>query len=153
MTKAPSVEPVLRSRLLPRISFRMMMLLTAFCAVIAALARVAGNGGELAASIMAALAFLAAVFAAFALLFLFSWCVAVIRKPSGYAAIAIGCGMILTELMGFPLMGRFAEVFLILTGLFLMFVPARFNEESIRSNPFADGQLPPQIIPPREQRT
>lgn len=152
MTKAPSVEPVLRSRLLPRISFRMMMLLTTFCAVVAAVARAAGNGGELAIAVMTAMGFLFACFVAFALLFLITWSVAVIRKQSGYAAIAIGVILFVTDLAGLSSAGAFAAAVFVLAGLFLVFVPARTNEEHA-GNPFAAGQLPPQILPPREQRT
>ena len=69
MTKTPSVEPVLPSRLLPRISSRWLFVLTLLAAVIAAVARVAGQGSAVAFSVMVALAYLAIIFLLFSLLF------------------------------------------------------------------------------------
>ncbi len=155
MTKAPSVEPIVRSRLLPRISFRTMLVLTTFSAVIAAIARAADNGGELAASVMTALAFPTSCFAAFAVLFLFAWSVAVIRKQSGYAALALAAVLSAVNLAGLSLpylTGWFLPGLLAGLGLILLLVPVRESDDLV-GNPFAEGQLPPQILPPREQRT
>ncbi len=155
MAKAPSIEPIVRSRLLPRISFRMMMMLTTVAAVVAAIARVAGNGDELAKSVIMALAFPAACFAAFAFLFLFSWSVAVIRKQCGYAALAMGAGLGALTIAGLQLpylTNWYLPLFLIVAGLILLLVPIRETDDLVGS-PFAEGQLPPQILPPREQRT
>lgn len=69
MTKTPSVEPLLQSRLLPRISSRWLFALTLLAAVIAAVARVAGQGSAVAYSVMAALLYLAISFLLFSLLF------------------------------------------------------------------------------------
>jgi hypothetical protein len=155
MTKAPSVEPLVRSRLLPRISFRTMLLLTTAAAIVAAIARVAGNGGELAKSVMMGLAFLAACFAAFAFLFLFSWSIAVLRKQCGYAALGSGAVLGLLTIAGGQLpylTNWYLPSFLILAGFVLLFVPVRESDDLV-GNPFAEGQLPPQLLPPREQRT
>ncbi len=152
MTKAPSVEPVLRSRLLPRISFKMMLFLTTFSAVVAAVARVAGNGGELAKAVMASIGFVAACFAGFAILFLISWSVAVARKQSGIGSLVFAAILLMVHLAGLLVAGLILAMFFIVAGLLLIFVPVRATEEHV-GNPFAEGQLPPQILPPREQRT
>lgn len=107
--KTPSVEPVLRSRLLPRISFRVLLLLTAAAAVVASLARAADEGGALAAAIVIVVGFILASFAMFVAMFLICWAVSWFwyRPDSG----------------------------------------------SLRGSPFAEGQLPPQILPPREPKS
>ena len=107
--KTPSVEPVLRSRLLPRVSFRFMFLLMTLAAVIAAVARLAGEGGALAYAAVVGIGYLAVGFLAFVLLFLITWAISSLwYRESGVLH---------------------------------------------QGNPFADGQLPPQILPPREQRS
>ena len=155
MTKAPSVEPVVRSRLLPRISFRMMLLLTTLAAILAAIARVADAGNELAMSAMMAFGFVFACFVAFAFLFLFSWSVSVLRKPSGYAALGLATVFGLAALLNVPIpyaANWYVSSFFIVAGLILLFVPVRESDDLVGS-PFAKGQLPPQILPPREQRS
>lgn len=107
--KTPSVEPVLRSRLLPRVSFRFMFLLMTLAAVIAAVARLAGEGGALAYAVVVGIGYLAVGFLAFVLLFLINW---------------------------------------VISSLWY-----RESADLHQGNPFADGQLPPQILPPREQRS
>jgi len=107
--KTPSVEPVLRSRLLPRVSFRFMLVMMTLAAVIAAVARVAGEGGALAYAVVVGVLFLAACFSVFVLLFLFSWSISSLWY--------------------------------------------RETSDVHQGNPFADGQLPPQLLPPREQRS
>lgn len=107
--KTPSVEPVLRSRLLPRISFRFMFLIMTLAAVIAAVARVAGEGGALAYAVVVGVGYLAVGFLAFVVLFLITWGVSSLWY--------------------------------------------RESTDLHQGNPFADGQLPPQILPPREQRS
>ena len=76
--KTPSVEPVLRSRLMPRISFRMMFALMTLAAIVAAVARSAGSGTAYAIGILVAAGFLLACFACFALVFLVSWSIAML---------------------------------------------------------------------------
>lgn len=109
MVKTPSVEPVVKSRLLPRISSRWLFVLTTLAAIIAAVARAAGEGGALAYSLMAALTFIAICFAAFVLLFVFA------------------------------------------RGVSLLWYDA--PPELHDGSPFAEGQLPPQILPPRDPET
>ncbi len=107
--KTPSVEPIVRSRLLPKVSFRLIFAITTLAAIIATVARAAGDGGALATAAMVALAFPTACFALFAILFLISWSVSSLWYQS--------------------------------------------DDDTLKGNPFADGQLPPQILPPREQRS
>jgi hypothetical protein len=107
--KTPSVEPVVVSRLLPKISSRFLFVLTTFAALIAAVARAAGAGGALANAAIVALIFIAVCFLLFAILFVISWAISSLwyeREP-----------------------------------------------DTLEGSPFADGQLPPQILPPREQRS
>ena len=105
----PSTEPLLESRLLPRISFRFLLALTALVALLSTLGRWAGDGGALARSILVALAILASVIVIGAVLFLFSWIVAIFTLDS--------------------------------------------NPPQRLENPFAEGQLPPQTLPPRDRVT
>jgi hypothetical protein len=107
--KTPSVEPVVRSRLLPKVSFRFLFALTTLAAIIAAVARIAGEGGQLAFAVVVGLGFMAACLAMFALLFLVSWAISSLWYEG--------------------------------------------EPDTLEGNPFADGQLPPQILPPREQRS
>ena len=107
--KTPSVEPVVRSRLLPRISFRLLFALTTLAAIIAAVARAAGEGGALAYGATVSLIFLGACMALFALLFLMAWCISSLWYEG--------------------------------------------EPDALEGSPFAEGQLPPQILPPREQRS
>lgn len=107
--KTPSVEPVLTSRLLPRVSFRLLLALVTISALIAAIARAAGQGVALAYAFSIGLGFLAVVFLLFVLLFLIS------RS---------------------------------FTSLWY-----KGDADVLEGSPFAEGQLPPQILPPREQRS
>lgn len=106
--KTPSVEPVLQSRLLPKVSFRFVMAVTAVFAVLGAVGRVAGEGGALALATLCGLAFPLICFALFGILFLISWGVS----------------------------GLWYEA----------------DDDALKGSPFADGQLPPQLLPPREQK-
>ena len=103
--KTPSVEPVQRGRLLPRISFRAALTSVTLCAVVAWCVRQAVAGSVLAGAVVAVLICLAACFAMYMVLFLFAWVPAYLGRD------------------------RWADV--------------------QRGNPFANGQLPPQILPPR----
>lgn len=106
MIKTPSVEPVVRSRLLPRISSRWLFLLTTLAAVIAAVARAAGEGGALAYAFTAVVIFLLVCFTAFVVLFCFARLISFLWYDA--------------------------------------------PPETLDGSPFADGQLPPQILPPRD---
>ena len=107
--KTPAVEPVVRSRMLPRISFRLLFGLTTLAAIIASVARLAGEGGELALAAIVGAGFIFACFCLFALLFLIDWAISSLWYEG--------------------------------------------EPDALEGNPFADGQLPPQILPPREQRS
>ena len=107
--KTPSVEPVLRSRLLPRISFRLVLALMTLSAIVAAVGKAAGGGGATAWGILVALGFVAISFLLFVALFLFCWSISTLWYDG--------------------------------------------ESDMVHGSPFADGQLPPQIVPPREQRS
>ena len=103
----PSSEPIQRSRLLPRISFRGIFALMTAGAVFAAIARAAGNGAVVATGLVVGVGFLAAVFVIFLVLFLVAW----------VASIA-------------------------------WYEP----QDEASPNWNTENSLPPQILPPREQR-
>lgn len=107
--KSPSYEPILRSRMLPQVSFRLLLGVTALVAILSTLGRIAGDGGAVARAVLLGLGLLVAVMMLGAVLFLFSWVVATFT---------------LVE-----------------------------SEPEKRENPFADGQLPPQTLPPRDRLT
>lgn len=71
-----SMQPVERSRVLPRISFRAMLVWTAIAAIIASVARAAGDGAILGKAVVAALALLVLFFLLAAFAFLVSWATA-----------------------------------------------------------------------------
>jgi len=65
-----SQHPLVKSRMLPRLSLNSLLALTTIAALIAALARAAGQGGALARAALAAVAFIATCFVMFVLMFL-----------------------------------------------------------------------------------
>lgn len=67
------MDPIVRSRVLPRISFRSVMVATFVFAILAAVARAAGDGVTLAKAVIVALVLLAFFFALSAIAFLLSW--------------------------------------------------------------------------------
>ncbi|TWU39171.1 hypothetical protein Poly41_19930 [Novipirellula artificiosorum] len=103
-----SVQPLLRSRLLPRISFRFVFALTTFAAIVASVARVAGDGGALAKATIVALIYPAVCLCTSVVLFLFAWAITTLWFKAD-------------------------------------------DQDTLHGNPFAEGQLPPQILPPREK--
>jgi len=95
--------------MLPRISLGFLFVLTTLGALIAALARVAGQGNALAIAVMMGFGFVALCFVISVLLFLF-------------------CRL-----------GSFMKGDVVV--------------DASEGSPFSDGQLPPQILPPREARS
>ncbi|TWU10181.1 hypothetical protein Poly21_51510 [Allorhodopirellula heiligendammensis] len=67
------MQPIVRSRVLPRISFRAMMLWTVVAALIAAIARAAGDGATFAKAVTFAVAMLGLFFLLAAGAFLLAW--------------------------------------------------------------------------------
>lgn len=100
------LQPVLRSRMLPRITLGFLFGLTTLGALIAAVARAAGQGAELAIAAIATIGFIAVCFASFVVLFLLCRIIALVKGDT---------------------------------------IPEAFS-----GSPFSEGQLPPQILPPRE---
>ena len=78
-------------------------------AIIAAVGRMAGEGGALAMAAVLTVGFPLACFALFTVLFLISWCVSSLWYEAS-------------------------------------------DDDALQGSPFAKGQLPPQILPPREQK-
>ena len=109
MVSTPSVEPLLKSRLLPRFSFRFLFVLTLVFALLGVTVQAAYAGYAVAISVLAFIGFLAAFFAACVVVFLVLWCLSGLR--------------------------------------------VRGDDADTAGSPFADGQLPPQILPPSNPST
>lgn len=67
------MDPVVRSRVLPRVSFRSVMVATFVAAIIAAVARAAGDGATFAKAVIVAVVLLTFFFGLSAIAFLLSW--------------------------------------------------------------------------------
>ncbi len=76
----PSVSPIERSRLLPRLSFRFMMAVVTVAALLAFILRLALIGSPLASALIYSLLTVGLCFGAFAVLFLIAWIPAVISR-------------------------------------------------------------------------
>ena len=85
MVSTPSVEPLLKSRLLPRFSFRFLFALTLCVALLAVTFQAAYAGYAVAISVLAFIGFLVAFFAACVLVFLLLWCLLGLRRIDGEA--------------------------------------------------------------------
>lgn len=105
----PSVERTVRSRLLPKLSFRTVMLTVTLAAVVAWIGRLAWAGHPLPMSLMYTLLSLVVFFAASLVLFLMAWVPAYLLR--------------------------------------------RLQPDAREGNPFAADQLPPQVLPPRNEST
>ena len=152
MSQTPSIEPIVRSKLLPRISFQTMLVLMGVSAIILAVAAAANQGGKYATAAALGVGFLLMVSATLSIVFLLAWGVAAARRTTGVllvlasitAGILYGFG-VNTSPLDLPTTGVCA----FLVGLFLLvFSPPKPREDQITS-PFAADQLPPQILPPR----
>ncbi len=104
----PATQPILKSRMLPRISLGFFFALTTLGALVAAIARAADQGAALAIAALSSLAFVVTCFAFLAILFFICRLIAYVKGDS--------------------------------------------ISQTSKGSPFAEGQLPPQILPPRELR-
>ena len=130
-----------------------MFILTTLAAVVAAIAKAAGSGGSFATACLAALAFPAACFTAFAVLFLVTWAVAMARRAAGFGAISIAVVLMVMNLVGLdvPVLTQIGTIGLILLGGIILLATSAPDDSG--KNPFAKDQLPPQLLPPREQHS
>ena len=152
IVKTPSSEPVLRSRLLPRISFQTMLAVTTACAILAALANNAGNGGQLAYALVMAIGFLLACVFLSSFVFILAWAAAMNRFITAIGFWLISAGLIAAVVTGLhlPGIGNWPLImFTFFAGLALITIRSVSSENRARS-PFAADQLPPQMIAPRE---
>ena len=155
--KSPSVEPVVRSRLLPRISFKAMLGVTTIAAILAATARAADSGSEFGAAVLAACGFLAIILLLFVIVFLIAWSSTFFRREVAIAFIILG-GVSAIATIFFQIGAIFFSVpigFMYFVSVFMLVIGARmwFSRNTLAetpSSPFAADQLPPQILPPRE---
>lgn len=153
MPQTPSVEPVVRSRLLPRISFQTMLILMAISAVVMAVAHSANQGGKYATAAAIGSGYIILAFAALATIFLLAWAVAHSRRPTGVILIFFAAGMVPLLTAGVKLAWINHPVTIACTffvGLFLVSVKPPKDKLDEVASPFAEGQLPPQIFPPRD---
>ncbi|MCA9135104.1 MAG: hypothetical protein KDB00_00050 [Planctomycetales bacterium] len=150
-------EPVVQSRLLPRISFKTMLIAMTIQAVLIAVIYTADQGGTYATAASVGLLFAVSLLAVWMIIFQLVWAVAFMPRLVG--ALMIACGVVLafSRLIGLPApeaLNYFRTTIGLLNfqiiGWFLVFFPigreTHFGDES----PFADEQLPPQIMAPRE---
>jgi hypothetical protein len=149
-------EPVLRSRPLPRVSFRSMMLLTAISAVFFAVVYAADQGGTYSAAVAVGLLFAAGMLAISAVVFLFAWAVALLPRLVGALLVTIGVGLFVGRLIGISIGSvDFLQqtIWLMnfqIVGWFLLLFPIGRESGSDIDSPFAEDQLPPQIYTPRD---
>ena len=131
----------------------MMFVVTTLCAFLAALARAAGNGGAFARAMTAAAAFVGVSLALYLVFFMVAWCAAVSRRWTGLSCLGLAVILVSMELRGlrlFAISNWPIAAFAFVAGIFLTLIPHR-NPDVISDNPFAEDQLPPQILPPREK--
>lgn len=151
-----ATEIVLPSRLLPRVSFQTMLVLTAIAAVLIAVVYAADQGGVYAKAAAVGMSFLAGMALVLTAMFLVSWSISFIPKLVGGVMIAIGLVLSPFALMGLPATGflfLLKPVWilnLLLVGLFLLVGRIGEDGNDQAESPFADEQLPPQILAPRE---
>ena len=162
MDQAPSlgretaIEPVLRSRLLPRISFRSMLVFTAISAVFIAVAYAADQGGVYSAAAAVGLFFAACMLCLSASIFLLAWAVSFLPRLVGAALVASGLVFLVCRIVGAPLggMGFLLDSIWLLNfqvvGWFLLLFPIGREPALDADSPFAESQFPPQIYAPRE---
>ncbi|MCO8121487.1 hypothetical protein NHH03_07045 [Stieleria sp. TO1_6] len=149
-------EPVLRSRLLPRVSFQSLLILTAVSAVVIAVVYAADQGGTYAAAAAVGVFFALAMLLLSAIVFSIVWAISFFPKPIGIALLIGSLLLLVSRVVGMPIgtFGFFQQsiwlVNLQLIGWFLLLVPIGRDQSSQTNSPFADGQLPPQIFAPRE---
>jgi hypothetical protein len=151
-----SSEAVLPSRLLPRVSFRSLMILMTIAALVIAVVYAADQGGVYAGAAAAGMAFGLFLFSVSAIGFLLSWAVSFLPKTVGAALIVMGCLLLISKFVVplFGVLGTLREpIWLIcfqLLGWFLVLMPIGQQRDDESESPFAEGQLPPQILAPRE---
>lgn len=151
-----ATEPVLRSRLLPRISFQSMLVATTLSALVIAVVYSADQGGTYASAAAIGLLFALGVLGLSAIVFLLSWAVSFIPRIVGIVFVLAGIVLAVYRLLGLslgPMDFLLTRVWFInaqLIGWFLVFAPIGNASEDEIASPFADDQLPPQILAPRE---
>lgn len=123
-------------------------------AILASIATNAGRGSQFARAIAGTIGFPLVCFLVFVPLFYIAWFGAAARLPAALAALTLSAALVVLEFMGLtiPIFGNLpVALFFAVFGLLLliMFVLTGADPESAE-NPFSDGQLPPQILPPRE---
>ncbi|OUT57691.1 MAG: hypothetical protein CBB71_15225 [Rhodopirellula sp. TMED11] len=157
---APTVthQPVLPSRLLPRVSFRMMLILTTLSAPVIAMVSAADEGATYAIGVSAGLAAALALLVIAWLAFLAAW--AFDKGLLAFAGLIGGLGTLasagmlvlwLTTNEGSLFTSWIVFRSSMLIGFFLLLLSWQASKPSDQTSPFAEDQLPPQQIAPREQ--
>ena len=159
-TAAPTVthQPVLPSRLLPRVSFRTMLILTTLSAPVIAMISAADKGATYAVGVSAGLAAIVVLLVIAWVAFLAAW--AFDKGLLAFAALVGGLGTLASaglfalwfttdEVSAFTSWIVFRSSMLI--GFFLLLLSWQESRPNDQASPFAEDQLPPQQIAPREQ--
>ena len=131
----------------------MMFALTTAAAILAALARAAGNGSQFGYAFLAGPVFLLVCFLLFQLVFLLAWTAARFRQSTALVAAVIAIALIYMELIagfGLPLIGGWPLAAFCVVSALVLWLRRNRRREDIAESPFAADQLPPQILPPRE---
>lgn len=145
--RGESDEPVLRSRLLPRISFRTILVMMTASAVVFAVAYSADQGGQYAMGFSAGLGFLLSVFALSAVVFVVAWAIAIVPRIVGVALLGAGSIMALLNFINTTVAWIWI-VDALAIGLFLILFP--HARRRTQHSPFATDELPPQYLAPRD---
>lgn len=148
LSPSESGEPVLESRLLPRISFQTLLVLMTVSAVVFAVAYAADQGGQYAMGAAAGFGFLFAVFVASAAVFIVAWAIAILPRWFGIGLIAIGCLLLFSNFIDKPITPAIWGLNSIFVGIFLLLLP--LEKATTEHSPFADDELPPQHLAPRD---
>ncbi|MEO1527477.1 MAG: hypothetical protein AAFX06_18775 [Planctomycetota bacterium] len=174
MKREPSTETVLRSRLLPRVSFQTMLMLPTIASVVFAIAFAANQGADYARAATAGMIFLAVFIGLGVVLFLAAWAASQFARRLGIAIVGLGTILMFVRLVIGPVfmvqvtgplqdwLGPLAAwaaeqlvewpwlINLQVIGWVLICFPIGVIEEESETSPFAEDQLPPQILAPRD---
>ena len=130
-----------------------MLILMAISAVVMAVAHSANQGGKYATAAAIGAGFIIVAFGALSAVFLVAWGVAIARRPTGLSLLLFAAAMVPLATTGVSIGWINDPVTIVcvaLVGLFLVLVKPPKEKLDEPASPFAEGQLPPQIFPPRD---
>ncbi len=133
-----------------------MMIFVTVSTIAIAIVSAADQGGIYAGAVAAGIAFLLGIVALLAAAFLMTWAVSQLGQMIGIVLIVVGILLVACRLVGLPLGGLsfLTQVVWLLNfqmiGWFLIVFRVGESRAPESENPFAEGQLPPQIMAPRD---